>query len=227
MISLIKICGLSTPETLAVALDDGADLVGFVRFAPSPRHVSLETGRSLSDAARGRATRVVLLVDPTDGEFDEAVAAIAPDLVQLHGTESVERVRALAIRGGRPVMKAVGVAGPDDLARAALYKGAAARILLDAKPPRGATLPGGNGVAFDWSLLAGLEGVGLDLDRDVMLSGGLHSGNVADAVARTGVSALDVSSGVESRPGQKDPARIADFIRAARAALPPTTRRVA
>lgn len=227
MTSLIKICGLSTPETLAVALDEGADLVGFVRFERSPRHVSLETGQTLSATARGRAQRVVLLVDPTDREFDEAVEAIAPELVQLHGTESVERVRALASRGGRPVMKAVGVANAADLARAAAYKGVAARILLDAKPPRGAILPGGNGVAFDWSLLAGLEAAGLDPDRDVMLSGGLHSGNVVDAVALSCVTALDVSSGVESRPGHKDPARIADFIRAARAALSPTTRRVA
>lgn len=227
MTALVKICGLSTPETLAVALEEGADLVGFVRFDHSPRHVSLAAGRALSEAARGRAGRVLLLVDPTDREFDEAVEAIKPDLVQLHGTESVARVRALAARASRPVMKAVGISGAADLARAAVYKGAADRVLLDAKPPRGAVLPGGNGVAFDWSLLAGLERVGLDPERDVMLSGGLHSGNVAEAVALSGVAALDVSSGVESRPGHKDPARIAEFIRAARAALSPATRRVA
>lgn len=227
MTSLIKICGLSTPETLAVALEEGADFVGFVRFARSPRHVSLATGRALSEAARGRAQRVVLLVDPTDREFDEAVEAIAPDLVQLHGRESVERVRVLAARASRPIMKAVGISGQADLARAAAYRTVAARVLLDAKPPRGAALPGGNGVAFDWALLSGLGQVGLDPRADVMLSGGLHSGNVADAVAASGVAALDVSSGVESRTGHKDPARIADFIRAARAALSPATRRVA
>ncbi len=211
---MIKICGLSTAATLEAALDARADMVGFVRFPRSPRHVSLETGAALSRRAAGRALRVVLLVDPDDAALDEAMAAIGPDWVQLHGDETPDRVLAVRARTGRPVMKAVGVGGPADLGRAAAYRAVADRVLLDAKPPRGAVLPGGNGVAFDWSLLAAL-----DPGPDIMLSGGLDPENVAAAIAATGVRAVDVSSGVESRPGEKEPDRIAAFVAAARAGL--------
>ena len=207
----IKICGLSTPETLDAALDAGADLVGFVRFPRSPRHVSLETGRLLSRRAWGRAARVVLLVDPDDAAVTEAMEALDPDLIQLHGRESPERVAAIRSATGRPVMKALGIAGPGDLTAVPSYAAVADRLLLDAKAPPGAALPGGNGVAFDWDLLAGAA-----LPSGTMLSGGLGPGNVAGALARTGLSAVDVSSGVEVVPGVKDPALIRAFVAAAR-----------
>lgn len=208
----IKICGLSTPDTLDAALGAGVDWVGFVRFARSPRHVELEAARILSRQAKGRAGRVVLLVDPDDGSLAAALEAIAPDLIQLHGRESPERVAAIRAATGLPVMKALGIAGPADLAAIPAYAAVADRILLDAKAPPGATLPGGNGVSFDWSLLAGAA-----LPRAVMLSGGLGPENVAEALARTGLDAVDVSSGVEHAPGAKDPVRIAAFVAAARA----------
>lgn len=219
MTSLIKICGLSTPDTLAAALE-GADMVGFVRFARSPRHLGLDLGRELSQMARGRAERVLLVVNPDDRDLDEALAAIEPDVVQLHGTETPERAAAIRARAGRPVMKAIGIERATDLAGIDRYRGAADRILLDAKPPRGAERPGGNGAAFDWRLLDSLAGrAALDPGLDIVLSGGLTPDNVADAVATTGLRAVDVSSGVETRPGEKDPARITAFIRAARAAF--------
>ena len=207
----IKICGLSTPETLDAALGAGADWVGFVRFARSPRHVELEAARALSRRAKGRAGRVVLLVDPDDAALAAAIEAIAPDLIQLHGRESPERVAEIRAATGLPVMKALGIAGPADLAAIPAYAAVADRLLLDAKAPPGAALPGGNGVRFDWSLLAGA-----DLPAGLMLSGGLGPENVAEALARTGLRAVDVSSGVESAPGIKDPARIAAFVTAAR-----------
>ena len=217
MVPLVKICGLSTPETLDAALKAGADLVGFVRFPASPRHVDLDRGRALSRRARGRASRVALLVDPDDAALDEAVDALDPDLLQLHGHETPERVASIRARFGRPVMKAVGIAEAADLAAIEPYATVADRVLLDAKPPRDAgALPGGNGLAFDWRLLASL-----DLDDRFMLSGGLTPETVATAVALTGVRAVDVSSGVETKPGEKDPARIAAFVRAARSAHSP------
>ena len=207
----IKICGLSTPETLDAALGAGADWVGFVRFARSPRHVELEAARALSRRAKGRAGCVVLLVDPDDAALAAAIEAIAPDLIQLHGRESPERVAEIRAATGLPVMKALGIAGPADLAVIPAYAAVADRLLLDAKAPPGAALPGGNGVRFDWSLLEGA-----DLPAGLMLSGGLGPENVAEALARTGLRAVDVSSGVESAPGIKDPARIAAFVTAAR-----------
>ncbi|WP_375456626.1 phosphoribosylanthranilate isomerase [uncultured Methylobacterium sp.] len=209
----VKICGLSTPETLTAALDAGADWIGLVRFEKSPRHVDLDTARTLSALARGRAGRVVLLVDPDDATLAAAVAAIDPDLIQLHGSESPERVAAIRHLTGRPVMKALGIAGLADLDRVPAYARVADRLLLDAEPPPGADLPGGNGRAFDWDLLAGAA-----LPPGWMLSGGLDASRVATALARTGATAVDVSSGVESGPGVKDPDRIAAFVRAARAA---------
>jgi phosphoribosylanthranilate isomerase len=214
MDNLIKICGLSTPETLDAALSAGADMVGFVRYPKSPRHVSLDLGHRLSLQARGRAQRVVLLVDPTDEAIAQAVEAINPDLIQLHGRETPERVAEIRSMVKRPVMKAVGVAEASDLATLSPYAGAD-HILLDAKPPRTAdALPGGNGISFDWRLLNGL-----DPRVSFMLSGGLNPDNVAEAIRLTRPKAVDVSSGVESGPGLKDPARIEAFIRAARTAF--------
>jgi phosphoribosylanthranilate isomerase len=211
---LVKICGLTTPETLEAALEAGADMVGFVRYARSPRHLELGRARELTERARGRAARVLLLVSPTDEELDASVSAIAPDLVQLHGTETPDRVAAIRVRTGRPIVKAIGIADAADLGGIDAYARVADRILLDAKPPRGATLPGGNGATFDWSLLDGL-----DRRLEVMLSGGLDPANVAEAIGRTGIRAVDVSSGVETRPGEKDPDRIKRFVEAARAAF--------
>lgn len=210
----VKICGLSTPDTLDAALGAGAEFVGFVRFPRSPRHVGLDLGRRLSEQARGRALRVVLLVDPDDAALAEALEALDPDLVQLHGRESPARAAAIRERFGRPVMKAVGIAGAADLATAAAYRGLVDHLLLDAKPPRTAdALPGGNGISFDWRLLDGL-----DPGLPFMLSGGLDPVSVAEAIRRTKPWAVDVSSGVESGPGVKDPGRIEAFVKAARAA---------
>ena len=209
----IKICGLSTEATLTAALEAGADWVGLVHFPRSPRHVSLERAATLSSLARGRSERVVLLVDPDDALIAAAVAAVDPDLIQLHGHESPERVAAIRARTGRPVMKALGIASHADLAALPAYAAVADRILLDAKAPPDAALPGGNGRRFDWEILHGA-----DLPSNTMLSGGLDAANVAEALARTGINAVDVSSGVESAPGTKDPDRIAAFVAAARAA---------
>ena len=210
----IKICGLSDEESVDAAVSAGADYVGFVFFAKSPRHVSLEQGRVLSARAKGRALRVALLVDPDDAELAATIEALDPDVLQLHGSETPERVEEIRARFGRPVMKAIGVGEAADLARVSAY-GTAERILLDAKPPQSANaLPGGNGVAFNWSLLAGV-----DPGVSFMLSGGLDPDNVAQAIALTGARAVDVSSGVERRPGDKDPARIEAFVKAARAAI--------
>lgn len=212
---LIKICGLSTPETLDAAIAAGAEWVGFVRFPRSPRHVELDAAGALSAQARGRARRVVLLVDPDDDALAAAVGAIDPELIQLHGRESPERVAAIRAATGRPVMKALGIAVRDDLDRVPAYAGVADRILLDAKPAPGAALPGGNGEPFDWAILDGAA-----LPPGTMLSGGLTAENVAAALARTGLAAVDVSSGVESAPGVKDPEKIAAFVAAARGLRP-------
>ena len=214
MDNLVKICGLSTPETLDVALAAGADMVGFVRYPKSPRHVSLDLGHRLSLQARGRAQRVVLLVNPGDEDIAQAIEAINPDLIQLHGHETPERVAAIRSMVRRPVMKALGVAEASDLQALTPYAGVD-HILLDAKPPRTLeALPGGNGISFDCRLLNGL-----DPRVSFMLSGGLNPDNVAEAIRLTKPRAVDVSSGVESGPGLKDPARIEAFIRAARTAF--------
>src|SRR5829696_6535563 len=214
MTTLVKICGLNSVEALDAALGAGADLVGFVRYPRSPRHLGLDEAGILSGRAKGRALRVALTVDASDGELADIVAALDPDLLQLHGDESPERVAAIRARFGRPVMKAVGIAEESDLAALDRYAGVADRLLLDAKPPKNAeALPGGNGLAFDWRLVAGL-----DPALAIMLSGGLAPENVAAAIELSGARALDVSSGIERRPGEKDPEKIERFVRAARAA---------
>ena len=211
---LVKICGLSTPDAVDAAVAAGADMIGLVRFPKSPRHVGLEEGRALSARARGKAFRVALVVGADDAELEAVVAALDPDLIQLHGAETPERVAAIRARFGRPVMKAVGIAEAADLDAIERYRAVADRVLLDAKPPqRAEALPGGNGLAFDWRLVAGL-----DPDKPFMLSGGLSPETVAAAIELTGMRAVDVSSGVETRPGQKSPDRIAAFVKAARAA---------
>ena len=208
---IVKICGLSTPAALDVALDAGADMVGFVFFPPSPRSVSLATARALGARVRGRARKVALSVDADDALFDAVVKALAPDMLQLHGKETPERVGALKKRFGLPVMKAIAVEGKGDLAAAAAYIGVADRLLFDARAPRDATRPGGLGKPFDWTLIRGaVPGV------PVMLSGGLDAGNIGEALRITRAPAVDVSSGVERVPGEKDPDKIRAFVRAAR-----------
>lgn len=209
---LVKICGLSTPETLDVALDAGADMVGFVFFPPSPRHLSLEAGRDLGGQVKRRALKVALTVDADDATLDNIMDALSPDIFQLHGKESVARLRDIKQRFGRPVMKAVPVATAADLAVLPGYAAVADRILFDARAPKDATRPGGLGAPFDWHLLENL-----DLQLPYMVSGGLHADNLAEAVRVTRAGGVDVSSGVESAPGVKDPEMIEAFIRAARA----------
>jgi phosphoribosylanthranilate isomerase len=213
--SFVKICGINSLAALDAALAADADMVGLVRFERSPRHLGLEEGRALSARARGKALRVALVVDADDAALAETIEAFDPDLLQLHGSETPGRVAAIRARFGRPVMKAVGIAEQADLASIEAYQAVADRLLVDAKQPAAAeALPGGNGLAFDWSLIAGL-----DPEKLVMLSGGLDAANVAAAIALTGVRAVDVSSGVERRPGEKDPEKIAAFVKAARAAF--------
>lgn len=208
---LVKICGLSTRETLDAALDAGADMVGFVFFAASPRHVSLEAARELGRSTKGRALKVALSVDADDATFENIVETLRPDLLQLHGRESVARIRDLKQRFGLPVMKAVAVETAADLAALAGYAAVCDRILFDARAPKGATRPGGLGAVFDWHLLDNLT-----LDLPFMVSGGLSADNVAEAVRITHAGGVDVSSGVERIPGVKDCDLIRDFVRAAR-----------
>jgi phosphoribosylanthranilate isomerase len=209
---LVKICGLSTRETLDVALDAGADMVGFVFFAPSPRHLSLEVGRELGRQVKRRALKVALTVDADDATLDNIMDALSPDIFQLHGKESVARLRDIKQKFGRPVMKAVPVETTADLAVLPGYAAVADRILFDARAPKDATRPGGLGAPFDWHLLENL-----DLELPYMVSGGLHAQNVAEALRLTRAGGVDVSSGVESAPGVKDPEMIQAFIRACRA----------
>ncbi|MFL4984676.1 MAG: phosphoribosylanthranilate isomerase [Xanthobacteraceae bacterium] len=214
MTLVVKICGLSTPETLDVALDAGADLVGFVFFPPSPRNLDMATARALGRRVAGRAGKVALAVDPDDALLAGIVEALDPDMLQLHGREPPERVTAVRSRFGLPVMKALPVADAADLAAVAVYAGVADRLLFDARAPREANRPGGLGQPFDWRLL--LEN--LDPGMQFMLSGGLDPDNVATALAVTRAPAVDVSSGVERAPGVKDADKIRAFVRAARAA---------
>lgn len=210
---LVKICGLSTRETLAAALDAGAEMVGFVFFEPSPRHLGYDDARMLAQATGARATKVALTVDADDARFAAIMDALAPQVLQLHGHETPARVRTIKDRFGVPVMKALPVETADDLARVDVYAGVADYILFDARAPKDATRPGGLGRPFDWTLLRDLK-----LPVPFLLSGGLDPDNVARAIAITQPHGVDVSSGVESAPGIKDIAKIRAFIAAARAA---------
>ena len=208
----VKICGLSTPATLDAALDGGADMVGFVFFPPSPRHVDLGTAREFGRMAKGRALKVALSVDADDALFENIIETLRPDMLQLHGHESVARIRDIKQKFKLPVMKALPVGIAADLAVLPGTAAVADRILFDGKPPKDATRPGGLGAVFDWKVLSKL-----DLKIPFMVSGGLHAGNVAEAIRITRAGGVDVSSGVESAPGVKDAAMIHAFIRAARA----------
>ncbi len=210
---IVKICGLSTPEALDVAIEAGADMVGFVFFPPSPRNVSFEAARALSARVKDRAKKVALSVDADDVLLTAVVDALAPDFLQLHGKESPERIAAIKARFRLPVIKALAIETKSDFAQVKNYAAASDWLLFDAKAPADATRPGGLGKPFDWSLMRGVApGV------PVMLSGGLDASNVADAIRVADPPAVDVSSGVESLPGRKDVGKIRDFIRRAREA---------
>jgi len=209
----VKICGLTTPDALEAALGAGADLVGFVFYAPSPRHLELAAARTLGRQVGGRAAKVALTVDADDEYLAAIIAALAPDLLQFHGTEAPARVAAVRQRFGIPVMKALAVEAARDLDRVPAYAEVADRLLFDARAPREATRPGGLGRRFDWMLLQSL-----DPGLAFMLSGGLDAGNVATALAVTRAAGVDVSSGVERAAGEKDPDMIRAFIAAVRAA---------
>ncbi len=212
----IKICGIRDEKALDAALSDISDdevrYIGLVFFPKSPRHVDIVTAKKLADHARGLAQVVALTVDPDDALLDEIMAGVAPDVLQLHGKESVERVHDIRQRTRAKIIKAIGVRSVSDVAKASEYNqpNIADLILFDAKPPENADLPGGNGLTFDWRILAG-EG---QVPEHFMLSGGLSPSNVATAIMLTGATAVDVSSGVEAAPGRKDPALIQSFIQA-------------
>jgi phosphoribosylanthranilate isomerase len=214
----VKICGLSTPETLDASLQAGADMVGFVFFPPSPRHVSLDMAEKLGRQAK-TVVKVALSVDADDALLANSIEALRPQILQLHGKESVARIRDIKQKFGLPVMKAIAVGTAADLAVLPGYTAVCDRILFDAKPPKDATRPGGLGAAFDWHLLEAL-----DLKLPFMVSGGLNADNVAEAVRITRAGGVDISSGVETAPGIKDPEMIRNFIRAVRATEELTTR---
>jgi phosphoribosylanthranilate isomerase len=207
----VKICGLSGEEGVDAALEAGADFVGFMFFPASPRNVAIERAAALAERARGRAGVVAVTVDADDALLLAICEAVRPDLLQLHGHETPERVAEVGALTGRAAMKVIGAATRDDLAVAARYR-AAARLLIESKPPKDATRPGGNALAFDWTILEGFVPA-----KPWLLAGGLNPGNVAEALRLTGAPGVDVSSGVETSPGRKDPALIHAFIRAVRA----------
>jgi phosphoribosylanthranilate isomerase len=213
MALLVKICGLKTPDALDVALDEGADLVGFVFFPPSPRNIGYEAARVLGARVRGRAQKVALSVDANDDELAASIEALRPDMLQLHGQETPDRVVMVRARFGLPVMKALPIAERADLSPMRLYDKVADRLIFDARAPREATRPGGLGKPFDWRLLESVHA-----SVPFMLSGGLDAGNVAEALRITRAPGVDISSGVERAPGEKDPEKVRDFIRVAREA---------
>lgn len=202
----VKVCGLSTPEAVATAAEGGAAFIGFVFYPPSPRAVDPALAARLAADLLPRVRTVALFVDPSDEELHEVLKAFSPDMIQLHGGESPERVRAIRALTGLPIVKAVRVAEAADVEVARDFEGVADWILFDAKPP-GAALPGGTGRRFDWNLLKDWRG-----GRPWMLSGGIDSGNVTEALATLRPDALDLSSGVEDSPGRKSPALIRDFL---------------
>lgn len=211
----VKICGLRTEDTVAAALASGADYVGLVFYPPSPRYLSPEDAAKLAQLARGRAQVVALVVDPDDSLLEDVIRKVEPDLIQLHGKESPERAAAIRKTFGRPVMKAISVETKADADRALAYRDMVDLFLFDAKAPRdvAGALPGGNGIAFDWRALDGVRS-----EVRFMLSGGLNPENVAEAIRLTRPEGVDVSSGVEVRPGEKDPILIEKFIAAAKGA---------
>jgi phosphoribosylanthranilate isomerase len=213
MTTKVKICGLKTEAAVNAALAGGADYVGLVFFAASPRSIDPQAAATLADQARARAKVVALLVDPEDALIEAIVKVVAPDMLQLHGEESPERALAIRRQWDLPVIKAVKVASVADARLALNYRAMADMILFDARAPEGADRPGGHGAAFDWSMLAGVKE-----HVPYMLSGGLTPDNVAEAIRATRATIVDVSSGVESSPGEKDPDLIRRFLQAAKAA---------
>jgi len=213
----VKICSLKTRDAVDAAVSAGAAYLGFVFFARSPRAVSVTEAAALAVQVPPGVAKVALVVDADESTLDALVGAVPLDMLQLHGHETPARVAAIRARHGLPVMKAVGVSGAEDLGAIDLYSGVADQLLIDAKPAPGADLPGGNGIAFDWRLLAGRK----YWTRPWMLAGGLTPGNVAEAVRLTGARQVDVSSGVESAPGVKDPGLIRAFVDAARGPVVP------
>jgi len=206
----VKICGLKTAEHVTAAIDAGARYVGFVFFEKSPRNLSFEQAVALAQHVPAGVCKVALVVNADDAFLDQLVAVVPLDMLQLHGDETPARVSEIKTRYGLPVMKAVGVADSDDLAQIDVYARVADQLLIDAKPPKNTALPGGNGLAFDWRLIAGRRWA-----VPWMLAGGLNPQNVAEAIRLTGASQVDVSSGVESAPGVKDAQKIAAFVKAA------------
>lgn len=214
MSAAAKICGITAPAALAAAVEGGARLVGFVFYPPSPRHLAIDRAAGLAGAVPAGITRVGVFVDPDDALLAQVLAQVPLDLLQLHGSEAPDRVAAIRNRFGRPVMKAIAVAGAADLDGARRYFGVAERLLFDAKPPPAASggLPGGNGLALDWQLLRMRR-----WPLPWILSGGLTPDNLAAAVQASGARTVDVSSGVERAPGVKDPDLIRAFLAQARA----------
>ena len=209
----VKICGLKEPAHVAAAIAAGAAYLGFVFFPKSPRHLAIPAAAALAAEVPPGVAKVALTVNATDAELDAITGAVAMDMLQLHGAESPERVAEVRGRYGLPVMKAVGIAGPEDVEKIALYGKVADQILVDAKAPKGAAVPGGNGLSFDWTLIARKY-----WPCPWMLAGGLTPDNVAEAIRLTGARQVDVSSGVELAPGVKDAGLIRAFVAAAQAA---------
>ena len=208
----VKICGLSTPEDVSATIEAGANLVGFVFFPKSPRNISLEQASSLSSLVPSNVKKVVLVVNPEDFFLEKIITAVDPDMIQLHGHEKVSRVSEIRDLFNLPIMKAVGIRGRNDLESLKAYSQVADQLLVDAKPVDPNSLPGGNGIAFDWKLISEF-----DWELPWMLAGGLNSGNVATAVKLTNAKQVDVSSGVEKSPGIKNHKEIRKFIIAAKA----------
>ncbi|NCZ66684.1 MAG: phosphoribosylanthranilate isomerase [Rhodobacteraceae bacterium] len=208
----VKICGLATVDDVCACADAGANYMGLVFFEKSPRNITIPAARELALAAPLGLAKVALVVNPSDAELDAITATVPLDMLQLHGRETPERVAEVKARYGLPVMKAVGIADGDDLPKLESYFGVADQILVDAKPPKGGELPGGNGLSFDWRLIAGRR-----WPCPWMLAGGLTPENVAEAVKMTGAKQVDVSSGVEDAPGQKNAELIQKFVQSSRA----------
>lgn len=205
---LVKICGLTDPDAVAAAVEGGASHLGFVFFPPSPRAVEPWEAAELCDGLPEDVAVVGLFVDPTDDEINAVMQQVRLDLIQLHGHETPERVEAVRQEFGMPVMKALGVSEAADLEAARTYLGVADMLLFDAKPPKGAERPGGNAVAFDWSLMSAWT----DCETPWLLAGGLTPATVAEALRISGAPGVDVSSGVETAPGEKDPDLILAFL---------------
>ena len=208
----VKICGLATVDDVRACADAGANYIGLVFFEKSPRNITIPAARELALAAPLGLAKVALVVNPSDAELDAITGTVPLDMLQLHGRETPERVAEVKARYGLPVMKAVGIADGDDLPKLESYFGVADQILVDAKPPKGGELPGGNGLSFDWRLIAGRR-----WRCPWMLAGGLTAENVAEAVKMTGAKQVDVSSGVEDAPGQKNAKLIQKFVQSSRA----------